>query len=191
MKTKNLFLFIFIFGLFLILPNCTEILDHNDQMPAIENQDDLLIKGKTTLTEADIEGLCFMREEEKLAHDVYYNLFLKWGHPIFENIAASEQTHTTAILDLLIYYKIKDSASSEVGVFNNPDLQALYDELMEKGEQSLTEALNVGVIIEEKDIIDIEILINATQVEKIKRVYQNLLDGSASHLAAFEKVLAI
>jgi hypothetical protein len=39
-----------------------------------------------------------MREEEKLAHDVYMTLYEKWGQQIFKNIAASEETHTNAVL---------------------------------------------------------------------------------------------
>lgn len=42
------------------------------------------------LNAAEIEGLLFMREEEKLAHDVYLALYAKWGLPIFQNIAQSE-----------------------------------------------------------------------------------------------------
>ena len=42
------------------------------------------------LTETDIAGLVFMREEEKLARDVYLTMSDRWGAPVFENIAASE-----------------------------------------------------------------------------------------------------
>ena len=47
---------------------------------------------------------CFMREEEKLAHDVYVTLYAQWGLPIFQNISQSEQTHTDAVKTLIDRY---------------------------------------------------------------------------------------
>ena len=47
--------------------------------------------GILTLPDSETVTLKFMREEEKLARDVYLYLFDVWGQWIFENIAASEQ----------------------------------------------------------------------------------------------------
>jgi len=44
----------------------------------------------------------------------------------------------------------------DVGTFTNPELQELYDLLVETGSQSLADALRVGVAIEEIDILDLE-----------------------------------
>ena len=71
-----------------------------------------------------------MREEEKLAHDVYVTLYAQWDLPIFQNISRSEQTHTDAVKTLIDRYGLTDPASSKVGVFTNPDLQALYNDLV-------------------------------------------------------------
>ncbi|HUV93138.1 MAG TPA: DUF2202 domain-containing protein, partial [Anaerolineales bacterium] len=60
------------------------------------------------LTEVEAEGLIFMREEEKLARDVYLTLYDQWDIPIFQNIARSEQTHTDAIKNLLDTYGLVD-----------------------------------------------------------------------------------
>lgn len=49
-----------------------------------------------------------MREEEKLARDVYLTFGEKWGLTLFTNIAKSEQTHTDAVKTLLDRYEIKD-----------------------------------------------------------------------------------
>ena len=97
------------------------------------------------IDEAEGAGLTFMREEEKLALDVYLTLYDMWGSNIFKNIAASEQTHTDAVNSLLSHYGLPDPAKgNEVGVFENDDLQALYDQLIEAGSVSLTEALKVA-----------------------------------------------
>ena len=92
------------------------------------------------LSDDEIDGLLYMREEEKLAHDVYQVLCEKWGLTIFDNITTSEQRHTDAIKTLLDSYGLPD-----------PALQALYDQLVEQGSQSLEDALLVGASIEEID----------------------------------------
>ncbi len=137
------------------------------------------------LTQEEINGLLFMREEEKLARDVYLKLYEMYGLQIFKNIAESEQRHTDAVLSLIEKYNLTDPAINEVGVFRNQELQELYNKLIEQGSRSLADALKVGALIEEKDIIDINKLINETKNPDIIRVYTNLVNGSAHHLVAF------
>jgi hypothetical protein len=82
----------------------------------------------TGLTETEAASLRYMREEEKLAHDVYLTLFEVWGLPIFQNIANSESSHAAAVLGLLERYGLDDpAAGNAVGVFTDPTLQALYE----------------------------------------------------------------
>ena len=91
----------------------------------------------TTLSAEEIAGLKFMREEEKLAHDVYVALYGVWGDNIFNQISLSETTHTEAVLALLVKYGIDDpAAGNPAGVFTDPALQALYDTLMTMGSAS-------------------------------------------------------
>ncbi|MDD5037929.1 MAG: DUF2202 domain-containing protein [Dehalococcoidales bacterium] len=143
----------------------------------------------TPLSPAEIEDLTFLREEEKLDRDVYLELYDTWQLPIFNNIAASEQKHMDAIKRLLDKYGIADPAL-EQGVFTESSgLQSLYDELIEKGIQSRVDAFEVGVIIEEKDIADLEEAILRTLHVDIETVYNNLLQGSLNHLAAFNSHL--
>lgn len=60
------------------------------------------------ISSAESTSLVFMREEEKLARDVYITMINKWGSKIFSNISTSEQTHMDAILMLLNKYNIPD-----------------------------------------------------------------------------------
>lgn len=140
------------------------------------------------LTEADIAGLMLMREEEKMAGDVYTVFFDAYGLTVFDRIADSEDKHAEAVLTLISYYGLTDPASSEEGVFNNSELQALYNQLVEAGSDSV-EALQVGALIEETDIADLQELIDETENADIIRVYTNLLQGSYHHLKAFASVL--
>ena len=138
------------------------------------------------LTQEDIDSLLYMREEEKLAHDVYVTLYDLWGAPIFNNIASSEQNHTEMVLALLNQYGLADpAAGNAVGVFLNPDLQALYDDLVSQGSQSYEAALLVGGLIEEVDIADLRAELATTNVAAIEQVYQSLLSASGNHLNGF------
>ena len=138
------------------------------------------------LTPEEIEGLLFMREEEKLAQDVYLQLAEIWDLRIFGNIARSEATHTEAIRSLIDRYGLEDpAATTDVGVFTNPVLQELNDQLVAEGSKSLADALRVGLAIEEIDILDLEEYLAQTDKEDIILVYNNLLKGSRNHLRAF------
>ena len=146
--------------------------------------------GGGQLTQAEIEGLKYMREEEKLARDSYWTLYDKWHLPIFANIADSEVVHMSRIKDLLDRYGLADPAAGKpVGVFTNPTLQQLYDDLMVRGSQSSTEALRVGVTIEEVDIADLQRYLGLTNKTDITNVYSALQNGSYHHLSAFNNQL--
>jgi hypothetical protein len=142
------------------------------------------------LTAAEVSHVTYMREEEKLARDVYLTLYEKWGLPVLQNIAQSEETHIAAIETLIARYGLVDPATDEVGTFTNPDLQALYDQLIEQGYRSQVEALRVGAAIEEIDILDLQQAIEETDHVEIALVYGNLARGSENHLRAFVTNLA-
>jgi len=144
------------------------------------------------LTAVEEVGLIKMREEEKLARDVYQVLFDKWGQQIFLNIAQSEQRHMNAIKAVLDKYNMQDPITDPtVGIFSDPELQELYELLVEQGEQSPLEALQVGATIEDLDIKDLYDLLAQTENMDIKIVYQNLVKGSRNHLRAFTYQLSL
>ena len=144
----------------------------------------------TALSADEIAALQFMREEEKLAHDVYVYLYGVWGEIIFDNISASETSHTEAIRLLLVKYGLDDPAAGKpAGVFTDPDLQALYTALIAKGSTSKIDALTVGATIEEKDIKDINTKKAITDEADILAVYDSLLCGSRNHLRSFNQAL--
>ena len=144
------------------------------------------------LTEKEAADLIFLREEEKLARDVYLALYDVWGTQIFLNISGSEQRHMDSVASLLVKYGVEDPVVNDApGEFTNNMIAGLYETLVTQGSSSLRDALEVGVIIEEMDIHDIkyEMLPDATQRD-VERVLTNLLAGSYNHLDAFEKSIA-
>lgn len=143
------------------------------------------------LSEAEKQGLIFMREEEKLAHDVYIAMSEVWDIPIFNNISRSETVHMEAVLGLLDKYKIADPVREmKPGEFANPDFTKLYQTLVNQGNNSLIEALKAGALIEETDIADLQERIKLSDNEDLKMVYTNLLQASHRHIRAYSRNLA-
>jgi len=146
---------------------------------------------KASLSEAEKKGLLLMREEEKLARDLYLSLYDKWGTRAFSNIAKSEQHHMDSIKILLDRYGLADPVSSDRrGKFSDPTLQKAYDDLLKQGLTSRAEAAKVGAIVEEMDIKDLREAIALTDNKDLKLVYANLEKGSRNHLRAFGKQLS-
>lgn len=164
---------------------------------------------ETGLSELEIGDLVFMREEEKLARDVYEELYQYYKIRgteliVLANIAVSEQRHMDAMMDLLDKYQLSDPAAGlEHGEFDNDVLSLLYDNLVSDsnanrtilneplsgGKVSPEAALYVGAWIEERDMIDILHAIENTTRADIVGVYTSLLCGSRAHLRAFVKHL--
>lgn len=139
-----------------------------------------------TVDTAEAATLTFMREEEKLARDIYHLAAERWELPLFTNIAASEQQHMDAIAGRLTQYSLPDPIQNDAaGVFTDPNLSQLYSELALRVDDSLLEALRVGALIEEIDIEDNQNAMDATDNLDLKNVYGHLLHGSRNHLRAF------
>lgn len=140
------------------------------------------------LSNDELTSLSFMREEEKLARDVYITLYSKWSVNIFNNISSSEQTHMDAVLLLLKKYNLTDPVGSNaVGVFNNATLQNLYNQLVAQGNNSVLDAYKVGATIEDLDIFDLKNTLLNNDNQDIKLVYDMLTKGSRNHMRSFYK----
>lgn len=157
--------------------------------------------------------LIFMREEEKLARDVY--LALSEAFPeenIFIRIAESEQNHTNIVLDTLEFYNIDDpdpdtnDLPGSTGDFTGADYGDFFDDtyafLVGWGSESLLDALYVGAYIVELNmhnivdcphvIIETDPAVEAgecglefTDTPRLQNVYTNLLEGSKDHFRSF------
>ena len=142
------------------------------------------------LTEQESSDLQFMREEEKLAYDLYSRLHEMWGNSIFSSIAISESRHTQSVLNLLNQFGIADPAAGRpAGEYSSDTIQALYDQLLTAGSVSELAALQVGITVEETDIDDLDEAMANTTNAAILRVYSNLRKGSLNHLSSFSNQL--
>jgi hypothetical protein len=127
------------------------------------------------ISEEERVGLIQMRQEMKLARDVYLALYNKWQHQVFSHIAQAEQRHMDAVGGLLGKYGIADPiVDNTPGAFSDQHLNDLYQSLVAKGATSQENALLVGATIEDMDIYDLNELTAQTDNDDIDAVYQNL-----------------
>lgn len=142
------------------------------------------------LSTTESASLPLIREEEKLAHDVYAVAAGQWGLNAFVNIGASETMHQQALLALMDRYSLIDPAAGmPEGQFSQAAFATLYTQLSSKARLSLIDALQVGLEIEELDIKDIETEKPGIDNADILYAYNELQRGSRNHLRAFWKQL--
>jgi len=200
MKTRKLGFILAITGLTLAFVSCSETVtsveDSADLAAAeVKSTEIEALCGACdfsgTLSKDEVAGLMEMREEEKLARQVYIAFYEKYNYRIFSNISKSENAHTSAVLYLINGFGLTDPSPTNATEFNNPLFTDLYKQLTEKGSASLAEALKTGAFIEEYDINDLQNLLETTENASIKRVYSNLLRASKIHLKAFTNSLKL
>ncbi len=158
----------------------TSVIEANLKSALVETAD---------LTESELASLVKMKEEEKLARDVYAVLAKKLGSQIFTNISAAENNHLNAIVLLLTNYGSTETSIGEAGIFADAAVQKLYNDLVSKASVSIEEAYITGALIEEMDIKDLTVALTATTNENVTLVFENLLKGSRNHLRAFNRQL--
>ncbi|NNF33968.1 MAG: DUF2202 domain-containing protein [Saprospiraceae bacterium] len=153
------------------------------------DDDPIIEEPLVTLTDDEALTLFYLREEEKLARDVYAYLGSLYDHIIFDNIGASEQRHVDFVLEVMDEYDIPDTGSDDAGVYTLPELQDLFNSLTAKGELSLYDALYVGATIEDLDIFDLDAALTETMNEDLINLYEALRCGSSNHIWAFTSQL--
>ncbi len=138
-----------------------------------------------TLSKQEMEDLQFLKEEEKLARDVYLFSYDLYGQKIFSNISNSEQSHMNSVLVIMEKYGIADLSLTERGKFSNGILQDLYTDLVNIASRSIEEALYVGATIEDLDINDLNTFIKNTNHLDVEVMFNKLNCGSRNHLRAY------
>lgn len=142
-----------------------------------------------TLNDTEAAELAFMREEERVARDLYQAFADQYdGARPFSQIVRAEQRHHTIMGDLLTQYGLDDpSAGLPAGQYADPALQELYDGWLADGSVSLEAAYQVGIELEARDIADLDGAIAAAVTEDLRLAFERIQAGSESHLAAFER----
>ncbi len=169
-----------------ILFSCGDQVTSSNSSPNDYETSKIITSTFNELSPEEAEGLLFMRQEEKVARDVYTVLGQTWNSNVFEKIKISEQNHMDAVKGLIVKYNLIDPVvNDEVGVFADPSFQQLFDNFVEQGQQSVEEAFIVGQTIEEEDIAALENQLSFVDNQDIIKVYTNLKAASEKHLQAF------
>lgn len=135
------------------------------------------------LTANEIEFLFAVREEEKLARDVYAKFYEFFEARPFAIIGKAEENHIAAVERLFYFYSIEYPKVGEAGVFENSERQAYYNELIAKGD-SVLGAYKAAAYLEERDIADYKAVLNDITNPNIKMVIEHLYRGSINHFKA-------
>lgn len=154
-------------------------------------------KGQVTSTpaysDASIDTLLYMIQEEKLAGDLYQNFYEQTGLAVFNRIAKAEDRHMSALVTQAEKIGIDVDAllSLPEGKFANAELQVMYDELLATGSVSADAALEVGRLVEQADIADLDDAMISVVGTRLENVYGSLLTGSQQHFDAFDFWLSL
>jgi len=167
------------------------------------------------LTQELKDAIAYMGNEERLAYDVYHNLYIyhleNSGVGIFQlkNISeGSESQHIGVVQDIVRKYSIepdeltvveepvanrdidfKEMPSGKYGVIH---IQELYNLLYSKGIESQIDALEVGCIVEVTDVNDLDryiTLAKESNATDILDAFEFLRSGSYNHYWAFDSGL--
>lgn len=142
-----------------------------------------------TLTVRESEGISFIREEEKVARDLYQSFYEGTALGIFQDTARSEQSHMDSVTVLLDKYSLHDPVKASRGTFVNQTMQETYDRLLTQGKTSADDSLKAAATFEEISIVDLETQIAITDKADIKTIYEGLLAGSEKHLRSYVSAL--
>jgi len=198
MKTRKLVLILAVTGMTLVFASCSE------NVNSVEGTADLAateLKSSEiaalcgtcdfsgTLNDEEVAGLMEMREEEKLAREVYRAFYAKYNYRVFGNISKSENAHASAVLYLINGFGLTDPTPVADTEFANSLFTEMFAQCILSGSASLVEALKTGALIEETDINDLQNHLIITENTNVKRVYTNLLKASKFHLKVFSNSL--
>lgn len=143
-----------------------------------------VLDATSPLTADEIEFLYAMREDEKLARDLYAYFWTRYPTaPQIQRISKAEESHIAAIETVLDYYEISYPAMSAPGVFEDSTRQALYDELALKSETML-EAFQTMAFVEDRDLFAYKMVQSQITNANLSLLIENMIKASTNHLKA-------
>ena len=140
------------------------------------------------LTQDQIDDLEDLYEEEKLRKDVYSTFDDIWDSDILEELEKSAEDSMDEIEDIFDEYDLDlPVLSDEAGVFEDEELEDIYDSIIEDGENSLEDALDSSLDLENGDVDSLEDLLKGDDVpDDIEELYSDLLKDSKDSIKIFD-----
>ncbi len=137
------------------------------------------------LTDAQAEELAVNAERETLARDLYPAFADATGDVRFAHLAMAESHHLRALQAMLDVYEVTDAtAGNGPGEFDDSEVAAEYDALLEEGSGSEDAALEVAREVEQSFVDVLEQAADDLEddASDVSRVYEHLVFGSERHL---------
>jgi len=123
-----------------------------------------------------------LREEEKLARDIYIKAYNTYEYFAFVNLYKGEQIHMDNLLNLEMQYMVEDIILPDTGKYVDESIQNFYNNHLSQITTSATDAFKVGMTTEEMIIYDIQNFENNTEEADILKVYSKIKCWSRNHL---------
>lgn len=133
------------------------------------------------LTTDEIEFIYAVREDEKLAHNLY--IYFVTQYPTarqLANIGNAEINHITTIERVFTYYEIDFPTLGQPGVFTDENRQAIYTRLTAQG-STLHEAYQVMAALEEENIVIYSKVASELTNPNLQLIINNLAQSSENH----------
>jgi hypothetical protein len=151
-------------------------------------------------------SLAYMWNEERLAQDVYLNLYKvhsdvrqlsnialnaeRMHIELVQNLVEAYDINITNLVDYTQNYSEEELNAMPDGVYGIEAIQNLYDILYAKGVVSSQAALEVGCMVEVTDIDDLnKYIADAGDNQALLDTFDVLRDGSYSHYWSFDRGL--
>ncbi len=159
------------------------------------------------------DAIAHMGNEERLAYDVYSNLYNYHSQaselfPLYNIATKSESVHIETVRSIVNRYDIQHTELTNVtnpvadsstplsdmpsGKYGIDSIQQLYDDLYAKGQKSKQDALEVGCMVEVTDVNDLDNYIQVAEdsnAQDVKAAFEFLRKGSYNHYWSFDKAL--
>jgi len=155
------------------------------QLPASSG----IVAADTATADAALtKQLTFMREEERMARDLYKALADKYDGAVpFSRITVSEDRHFDSVGVLLDRYDVTDPTEGlDEGEFKTGSLDEAYDGYLDEGD-GLPAALKAAQEVEEADIAGLEKAAKSLDAPDAEQVYEHLTVASQHHLEVFSR----
>ncbi len=130
------------------------------------------------------KGIVFVREEEKVAVNFYGMMSDLFGSEVLTQLAESERTHLGVTALPVEKYHLQDPTVDRTdGEFMSNSLQAHYDELIEEGSPSLSDAFIAGTTLQEASLVTIQNQLDRVANNRdLRNMYAALRVATRNHL---------
>ncbi len=144
-----------------------------------------------SLTAAELDGLLFMAEKQKLQRDVYMGMYERNPAPIFNELYLADRKNLEMVSEIIEAYGQKNPALNKgIGDFKRAEIQAIYDEFITSVDNDLIEMLTFALEMENGTAAEIRSFMSEVDGNPdISQLYSELLYGSDTQLDALDEKL--